>query len=479
MYFDLHCHPSFKSFLSNRDQSMRSSCWENFTFDISLGILNSQSSLDQMKKGKIKLAVAVLYGLEWGFARTGIIKLAAGLSPNIQKRFIQAIERKDYGYNELMHSEYRHLVMSTNDPASDEVVIVNNIQTDFNANDDKLHLILAVEGGHNFYDDKQIVLDPQIVIQNLRFFKDPSNPRLLYVTLTHISKSEYCTHAFGMKMINHPVFYPEKKGITALGKNFIREALSTTNGRRILIDIKHMSLIARLEFYKMRNAEFPDAPIMASHMGVNGVSYMKKPIKKVKENHDKNCVDVSYYRSLGVLDTYFNPWSINLYDEDIIEIAKSGGLIGMSLDQRILGVGNVSKELFSPEEVETGNFAEIKKTKYHKLDYDLLNRPSEKRKWHMRHLCNNIIHIVKIGHQAIGDDIWNHICIGSDLDGLINTIDSFKSSEDYPNLFGDMVEQLPLVAAAANIHLSSTQIQTKIKQILFENALNFLKKHYS
>lgn len=36
-------------------------------------------------------------------------------------------------------------------------------------------------------------------------------------------------------------------------------------------------------------------------------------------------------------DFSFNPWSINLMDEDIIEILKSGGILGVSLDVRILG----------------------------------------------------------------------------------------------------------------------------------------------
>jgi hypothetical protein len=33
----------------------------------------------------------------------------------------------------------------------------------------------------------------------------------------------------------------------------------------------------------------------------------------------------------------FNPSSINLYDEDILQVLQSGGLIGISLDKRILG----------------------------------------------------------------------------------------------------------------------------------------------
>ena len=39
------------------------------------------------------------------------------------------------------------------------------------------------------------------ILDNLRFHKQPGNPRLLYVTLTHLQQSEFCTHAYGMKMI--------------------------------------------------------------------------------------------------------------------------------------------------------------------------------------------------------------------------------------------------------------------------------------
>ncbi|ELR69043.1 hypothetical protein C900_05528 [Fulvivirga imtechensis AK7] len=479
MYFDLHCHPSFKTFLSNRKEHKRTSCWETLNFDIDANILDSQASFKQLTKGKVKLAVVPLHSLEWGFARSGLIKLAAGLSVHIEKRFIQAIEKKEYGYNELMHAEHRHLVKFTNVPAMNTVKLVNSMTTDFDENDGKLHLILAAEGGHNFYDDGQLVIDTQEVLNNLRYFKDPANPRLLYVTLTHLTHSEYCTHAYGMKLINHNVFSPNKKGITELGEKFIQEALDNTNGRRILIDIKHMSCVARMQYYKIRQQKFPDAPIMATHMGVAGVSYKNKPIRKIKEKPAKNCVEVFYYRNPGSVDTYFNPWSINLYDEDIREIVKSGGLIGLSLDQRILGVGNVSSEVFCPDEYTVADFKPVKKPKYHVLDHQKYQDPEECKKWHLRHLCNNLLHIIKVGSQEVGDKVWDHVCLGSDFDGLIDPINSCRNATEYPSLFGDMVQQLPVVAQAMGVPLPPAQVQPRLRQFVYENAVKFLKKHFS
>lgn len=479
MFFDLHCHPSFKTFLSNRDENKRTSCWETLNFDFDINILDSQASLKQLTDGKVKLAVVPLCSLEWGFARSGLIKLAAGLSKHVEKRFIQAIERKDFGYNELMHAEHRHLVKHTNIPAMNTVKLVNSMIADFDENDGRLHLILAVEGGHNFYDDGQIVVNPQEVLNNLRYFKDPANPRLLYVTLTHLTHSEYCTHAYGMKMINHNVFLPLKKGLTDLGKKFIHESLDKTSGRRILIDIKHMSLTARTQFYKIRQQHYPDAPILATHMGVTGLSHTKKPIRKVKEKPDKNCVEVFYYRNPGAMDTYFNPWSINLYDEDILEIIRSGGLIGISLDQRILGVGNVSSEIFCPEEYHEADFPEVKKPKYHVLDYQKLQDPEECRKWHLRHLCNNLLHIIKVASQEVGDKAWDHVCLGSDFDGLIDPINGCKNAKDYPNLYSDLVEQLPVVANDMGVPLPPAKVQPRLRQFVYENAVRFLKKHFA
>ena len=178
------------------------------------------------------------------------------------------------------------------------------------------------------------------------------------------------------------------------------------------------------------------------------------------------------------MDTYFNPWSINLYDEDIREIMKSGGLIGLSLDQRILGWGNVSREHFSQQEFVQSEFHSLKRPTYH--PYVNPNQlPAEKiNDWQIRYLCNNWLHVIKVGIQEIGDDAWNHVCVGSDFDGLIDPVNDFKSAADYKFLFGRVVEWLPAMAQAMGISLPAQEVQVKVRGLALDNALGFLQKHY-
>jgi len=477
MFFDFHCHPSFKTFLGNRQQSLRKDCWTNLNFAIDMNILDSQASLTQIKAGKAKLIVWTLYALENAFAGSWKIKAAAGFSPHIEKMFLKEIQQEKWGYRELMLDEHQHLLLSKNISAQKSFEVLDSI-TDFDPNSSKLQVILAVEGGHNFYQDVQEPGEHQDVLDNLRFHKQPGNPRLLYVTLTHLQRSEFCTHAYGMKMIKNKVFDPIGKSLNPLGRAFIREALSTQQGRRILIDIKHMSWKSRISFYHLRKTEFPDVPIVATHMGVTGVSYLKKPVRKTQSNIKKKCVEVFYWRSPGAIDSYFNPWSINLYDEDIKEIMLSGGLIGLSLDQRILGWGNVSKEHFSEEEFVQSEFQLVNRPKYHTLSDQHHNSSQKLKDWQMRYFCNNWLHVIKIGLEVIGDDAWNHVCIGSDFDGLIDPVNDFKSAADYKFLFGRVVEWLPVIAEAMEIPLTAEAVQDKVRGLLFDNALGFLQEHY-
>jgi microsomal dipeptidase-like Zn-dependent dipeptidase len=477
MFFDFHCHPSFKTFLGHRLQEFRKDCWATLNFDLDFKILDSQSSLSQIKKGRGSLIVCALYGLESGFAGSGLIKLAAGLSPHAEKRFLQEIERGEWGYNQLMMGDWKHLMLSRN-LSSEKSFRHLSSMVDYDPDSKQIQVILAAEGGHNFYDSDQLPGLHSGVIENLLFHKKPENPRLLYVTLTHLQQSVFCTHAYGMKLIKNPTFYPVGSGLNSLGKAFIRAALSQQNGKPIWIDVKHMSLRSRLEFYKLRAVEFPDAPIVATHMGITGVSYLKKPVKKVQTNLQTHGVEVFYYRSVGAMDTYFNPWSINLYDEDIQEIMRSGGLIGLSLDQRILGGGNVSKEIFSMEEFDPVEFQPIKKPNYHRLAVDHHNTAQKFRDWQIRYFCNNWLHAVKIGLEVIGDDAWNHLCIGSDFDGLIDPIDDFKSAAAYKLIFGRLVQWMPVVAQATGIPMAPDEVQQKVKGLVHDNAIQFLQQHY-
>ena len=118
------------------------------------------------------------------------------------------------------------------------------------------------------------------------------------------------------------------------------------------MDIKHTSLIGRLSIYdKIKNEAPGYSLLMSSHAGIAGISYkefLKEcliPAKKntavkksrIFDNRNGYIVKLMYKRRKGPLNLSFNPQTLNLYDEDIREILSIGGMIGFSLDQRILG----------------------------------------------------------------------------------------------------------------------------------------------
>jgi hypothetical protein len=125
MYIDIHCHPQFKTFIGSEHEVERKDCWTKLNFDIDFNILDSQSSLSQLVSGQVKLAVVPLYALENAFAKANLIQLAAGLSHHAKKRFLQKIERGEFGYYELMLADLQHLLNSSTISAHKSFHLIN------------------------------------------------------------------------------------------------------------------------------------------------------------------------------------------------------------------------------------------------------------------------------------------------------------------------------------------------------------------
>jgi microsomal dipeptidase-like Zn-dependent dipeptidase len=92
----------------------------------------------------------------------------------------------------------------------------------------------------------------------------------------------------------------------------------------------------------------------------------------------------------------------------------------------------------------------------------------------VKHLCNNILHIVNVA----GEDGWKHISIGSDFDGLINAVDSCKNAAQYNNLANKLVELLPGMAATIPGFPNITNINQKVSDIMSGNAFSFLQRYF-
>ncbi|MGI9542498.1 MAG: membrane dipeptidase [Cyclobacteriaceae bacterium] len=474
-YFDLHCHPSFKPFLSAEKPNQKKNCWDPLPNVIP--IVESQSSLDQVKKGKVKLAVAGIYAMERGFSSAFIIKHIAPLVSILDKQFIDNMN--SYHYHDLLQDEIAFFMKNRNINGN-EFRVLDKI-TDLQ--DDKLNIILSIEGGHAL-DGKKSVLE------NLVAFKKQS-PRILYLTLTHLTQYDLSTHAYGMKMIKADVFKPKGLGITAAGLKVIDTCYDSNIGKRIFVDIKHMSLVSRLQFYKYRQEKgFNTIPIIASHCAVAGTSY--KGLNKYFKNkpiQQGDYIQVKLKRPKGIGKTNFNPWTINLFDEEIPIILGSGGLIGISLDQRILGSNNVKGEFFSKEEFTHLNQhwqSTIRSAAFEdddEIEFDQeLQRPKDIRlnvRKHLRHLTNTILHFVKIG----GPKTWKHLCLGSDYDGLIDAVNNCLCINEYPNLEKDLVKMIPKSVKKAKqtdptIDFHITDIKQQVRDIMYNNAFNFLQKNF-
>jgi hypothetical protein len=62
-------------------------------------------------------------------------------------------------------------------------------------------------------------------------------------------------------------------------------------------------------------------------------------------------------------------------------------------------------------------------------------------------LCLHLVHAVRIGYAHLpwmqGTSPWDHLCIGSDYDGLINPINGYDNITDLTKMRADLKKHLP------------------------------------
>lgn len=234
-----------------------------------------------------------------------------------------------------------------------------------------------------------------------------------------------------------------------LGIEVIERLLSTKGGRRILVDIKHMSLDFRNRYYKTieRSEILGDAiPIVCSHCGISGLSKKNALYKKRDEDSKNN-------------NFYLSHWQQNLCSEDIAKIYSSRGLIGISLDKKVLG-GALS-------------FAEIDATFPNTL---------QRRKACVKLIMANILTIVQIIRDA---SAWDIIALGSDFDEMAEPLSAYRTAADVPLLANDIREFLQRPESILNLFteedirelmygLSAEQITNRIMSL---NAFNFIQRN--
>ncbi|AOW21997.1 peptidase M19 [Urechidicola croceus] len=477
-YIDFHCHPALKpygksyNFKPVRDNSTHRnrsrSIWRYNPPSLGDKLVNfltgitkfSQSNFTSLANGGVSVICASLYPIEKPFFRN---KIKNEFLKDIASNFATGVGRKrvDYiqginNYFEDLEYEYDfykqldgHEVLLPEGKFRYKIVNsfaeIEEIKKKEEIENNKLTticVVLSIEGMHVLNSDLKKSPDETKFLNNLNAIKSWQHSPF-FVTIAHHFWNYLCGHSESFSgIVKKKADQSEGMGlgITSLGKKVIKSLLNTTNGKRILIDIKHMSPQSRSEYYKILDTtpEYANIPIIVSHGAANGL----------KSFDDRTVGNFSMSKKL-------NPVEINFYDEEIIRIAKSGGIIGLQLDERRIA-----------------NEQTIKNTKHSLKRSKIMHYRSEL-------LWNQVQHIL----QVLDDKkmfAWDCIALGTDFDGIIDPLNSFWTSEELPFL-ADYLER------HAYNHMRNTGFKNAqnnidadeiIDRIFSSNGMNFFKKHF-
>jgi microsomal dipeptidase-like Zn-dependent dipeptidase len=362
-----------------------------------------------------------------------------------------------------------------------------------------LHAILILEGSQNLFNNPDDADSKLHFIENLN--KLHNQFRIFAINVCHFQQQPIANHAFAMLFLKNEPFFPIDSGITEWGFEAIREIYR----RKILIDTKHMGLHARQELYRMRQEEGISLPLICSHAGVTGISAMDRlKYIGVDAPGDAGSVwKIKFLKKWGhVKDTVYNMASLQLYDEDIEEIIISGGMIGISLDQRIIGfpsdgfnvgVPPTDPDFISKKETNAFFGAQDPRTiapRAEDNDEIMFADDGENQntgfpaEMHALYFLNQVLHILFVAKKSkrgikLADGLRS-ICIGSDFDGLVNPLDCCSSTAEYPDFKKQLFDLMDKKSfwRGTGFSFGELDIADLLDRLFFNNAENFLKENY-
>lgn len=496
-FIDLHVNTSKKPF-NSRSIGLKYGLWEPMFHECgreedrsktvmqNIGEIvpkQSQSHLEALVKGNTRIVCLNLSPIEQQFIGTN-----SALTDKNKKKTISCVSGVNANQLFLRRKEidyFKDLVENINfiEHFENKPYMINGFEYTFSlirsqkeleevSNDNsRVGMVLTVEGGHSlghsiYINDgitdlkeyERLVLENIDRLKGARPLIDGSDIYLdvpiLWISLCKNYGNGLGGNANSLSKAQQSI-YAKPEGVNAketkLGVDVIERLISKDRGRRILIDIKHMSLDFRTRYYKSleRSEILGDGiPVICSHCGISGVSKKNSLYKKRDEDSKNN-------------NSYLNYWQQNLSAEDVGKIFLSKGLIGITLDKTVLG-GQTA-------------LTEINET---------LPNTVQKRKACIKLLMANILKAIEI----VGDvSAWDHIAIGSDFDEMIEPLDAYQTAEDLPQLAVDIQRFLERPEAINDLFseekirelmfdLTPTEITGKIMSL---NAYNFISRHIS
>ncbi|HTJ49653.1 MAG TPA: membrane dipeptidase, partial [Cyclobacteriaceae bacterium] len=425
-FIDFHCHPSMKPYgksfnnnpigANNANAHQDTSIWHYDApnlFDRAIqgiaGICKfSQADFSTLAFGEVRIVCASLYPLERGFFNNrlgteAISDLVDNFITGVGRARVNAVQnvtnyfedlQREYNFYTALHDQYVETVSG-----KFKYVIVRNyseIQKYLSEGVDKgdtIFVIITIEGLHVLNSDIDAQPDAASFLNNLAQVKAWPFPPF-FVTFSHHFYNKLCGHA---KSLTDIVGWATDQsdgintGFTPLGKQVVRELLSDRNGRRIYVDIKHMSARGRQEYFQLLETDYPgqDIPIIISHGAANGYQSM---------------TNLSVHAQASLTGNKLLHDDINFYDDEIIRVAKSKGIMGLQLDERRVA----SKETVR----QVKHSVSMGKIRHYRAEL----------------LWNQVQHIAELLDRN-NLPAWDCIALGTDFEGIINPLNGYLTAE--------------------------------------------------
>jgi microsomal dipeptidase-like Zn-dependent dipeptidase len=286
---------------------------------------------------------------------------------------------------------------------------------------------------------------------------------------------------------------PIEERFKGYGWEVVKKLLDKSNGQhRILIDMRHMDVQARQQYIDYVNSWNSNSihshdriPLIISHAAVNAKSFeqakllgtcpygdryneIRFPNEFYEERKCKYCLKL-HGGEIDIKKTgWFHPFSINLYDEEIRSIYESDGILGITLEERVLGTGRPNytnqcyKKLYN--HFKNAGFSE-KSFKDLKL---------------IEPFMRNLLYILEYSGYAGKIKSWEHISIGSDFDGIIDPLDVCSKITDIPNFYTLLQTYLPTYVKYLNKEelLLDEPVSLLLNKLFYENGERFITEHF-
>lgn len=520
-FFDFHCHPSLKQLLAPpgtaltpwHDLSVKLSVGKLFGRETQIGInglfngvFNSQSNLKRMHRAGVTLAGVVIYAIENKIAE-GILerKMASNGKINLiyPPKFRELAQGKNY--YEWTKRTIDALIGQPSPPAgiapkAAAFKFISSIDDYDETDNNTIHGLLILEGLHSFCNDPFSATAEADFDANFADFMARYKTRIFAVNIPHMQPFPLANHAFGMQIINETFFYPSGTGLTAWGKRIIKKLYD----QKILIDLKHMSLFTRTQLIAERSLQgFENIPLICTHAGLTGFhSDLRYRFMNTRPKLQDGVWRIRHNKAKGrVSNSSFNASSINLYDEEIVMIIRSKGLIGISLDQRILGfpTDSVAYQLndypYDQEYISVAeaafffrNYTDPTDVPFQVPDDNILDGDEAQLhgensvEYHPYYFLNQVFHILQVAKKAgiPVNEAAARICIGSDFDGLINPLDCCRTVDELKGFTSNLKQILSTKAFWKNLSVNKAEINTDalIDDICYTNGLMFLQTNF-